>query len=312
MDITLLRTFLAVSATGSFADASQRLFVTQSAVSLRIQKLELDLGHALFTRSKAGAAQTPQGREFEHYALSIVRIWEEARQQIAIPEGFDQSLSIGAQYSLWQRLGFRLLDRVRIKAPTISLRAEVGMPERLTRFLTEGVVQAALLFTPTLRPGLSVRKLIDDDLVLAASWPNATMDDIRGHYVFVDWGPEFVQAHAMSLPDLTNPGLTLAIGALSADFISRRHYAAYLPARTLTRYLEAGTLHLVAGAPSFPYPTWLVWRNDNNPEVIALIDACIDEVMTGIDAETDEVFDQLKLLNDGDFPEILGDTETYN
>jgi DNA-binding transcriptional LysR family regulator len=309
MDITLLRTFLAVSATGSFADASQRLFVTQSAVSLRIQRLEADLGQSLFTRSKAGAALTPQGREFEFYALSLVRIWEEARQQIAIPDGFDQSLSIGAQYSLWQRLGFRLIDRIRARAPKISLRGEVGTPERLTRFMVEGIVQAAFVFTPTLRPGLSARKLIDDDLVLAASWPDSSLDDIEGRYVFVDWGPEFVHAHAQSLPHLTNPGLTLAIGSLTAEFISRRRYAAYVPARTLTRYLEAGTLHLVAGAPSFPYPTWLVWRDDNSSEEMTLIDICVNEVMAGIDSETDEVFDQLRSLNDGVFPKILGATE---
>lgn len=309
MDITLLRTFLAVSATGSFADASHRLFVTQSAVSLRIQKLEADLGHSLFARSKAGAVLTPQGREFEFYALSLIRIWEEARQQIAIPEGFDQSLSIGAEYSLWPRMGFRLLDRIREAAPTISLRGEVGMPERMTRLLVEGIVQVALMFSPTLRPGLSVRKLLEDDLVMAASWPDAKLDDVKGRYVFVDWGPEFVHAHSQSLPDLTNPGLTLAIGSLAAEFISRRPYAAYVPARTLTRYFEAGTLHPVAGAPSFLYPTWLVWRDDNTQEVIDLIDSSIDAVMAGIDSETDDVFDRLRHLNDGEFPALLGQTE---
>ena len=38
MDITLIRTFLEVSATGSFGGAAERLAVTQSAVSLRIQR----------------------------------------------------------------------------------------------------------------------------------------------------------------------------------------------------------------------------------------------------------------------------------
>lgn len=307
MDITLLRTFLAVSATGSFADASQRLFVTQSAVSLRIQRLETEIGQSLFTRSKSGATLTPQGHAFENYALSIVRIWEEARQQIAIPEGFETSLTLGADYSLWHRMGFRLIDGLRAADPKLNLRAEVGMPDRLTRFLVEGVVQAALVFTPTLRPGLSVRKLLDDDLVLAASWPDPTMDQLQGRYVFVDWGPEFVQAHAISLPDLTNPGLTLSLGGLAADFIARRRFAAYLPARTLKRFLDNGTLHLVPEAPSFAYPTWLVWRNDNNPAMIALIDRCLDAVLEGIDAETDVVFEQLKALNHGEFPDEMND-----
>ena len=55
MDITLLKTFLEVAASGSFVSSADRLFVTQSAVSLRIQRLEDTLGKPLFTRSKAGA-----------------------------------------------------------------------------------------------------------------------------------------------------------------------------------------------------------------------------------------------------------------
>ena len=53
--MTLLKTFLEVAATGSFVSASDRLYVTQSAVSLRIQRLEDTMGKPLFTRSKAGA-----------------------------------------------------------------------------------------------------------------------------------------------------------------------------------------------------------------------------------------------------------------
>ena len=78
MDITLLRTFLEVAATGSFVTASERLFVTQSAVSLRIQRLEDSLGRPHFIRSKSGAELTTAGVAFERYAASIIRVWEEA------------------------------------------------------------------------------------------------------------------------------------------------------------------------------------------------------------------------------------------
>ena len=309
MDITLIRTFLAVSATGSFADASQRLFVTQSAVSLRIARLEASLGHTLFTRSKAGAALTDEGRAFEHYATSIVRIWEEARQQIAVPEGFRTTLSVGAQYSLWQRMGFRLFDELRVAATDIGLRAEMGTPDRLTRLLVEGVIHCAILFTPILRPGLATRRLVEDDLVLAASWPDPTLDDLPGQYVFVDWGPEFVHAHAESLPHLINPGLTMATGTLTAEFISRRRFAAYLPARNLKPYLDDGRLHLVPEAPSFPYPTWFVWRESISSEMIDLLQTSLDKVVAHIDVETDEVRDQLRSLNNGEFPDVLGERD---
>ncbi len=74
----MLRTFLDVAATGSFVTASERLFVTQSAVSLRIQRLEDSLGRPLFIRSKSGAELTTAGVAFERYAASIIRVWEEA------------------------------------------------------------------------------------------------------------------------------------------------------------------------------------------------------------------------------------------
>lgn len=128
MDIALIRTFLEVAATGSFINASDRLFVTQSAISLRIQRLETSLGKQLFIRSKAGAELTPAGREFERYALSLLKLWEEARQQIGVPEGFNKSLTIGAQYSLWPRLGFRWIDQLQKENTTLSIRAELGMP----------------------------------------------------------------------------------------------------------------------------------------------------------------------------------------
>jgi len=251
MDITLLKTFLEVANTGSFVAASERLFVTQSAVSLRIQRLEDSIGQPLFTRSKAGAELTSAGAHFERYALSLIKIWEEARQQVAIPEGFARTLTIGAQYSLWPRLGFRWLDRIQAIAPDLNVRAELGMPDRLTRFLVEGTVQCALSYSPNIRPGLEATKLLEEELILVASWPNPTMG-LEGRYIFIDWGPEFTQAHATQLPELKNTGITLAIGALAVDYVTRRRAAAFLPARYIQDQIDAGTLHLVPDAPRFP------------------------------------------------------------
>ena len=68
MDTELARTFLAVVATGSFVGAAQRLHVTQSTVSVRIQRLEQSLGAELFVRNKGGAVLTPAGRQFQRHA----------------------------------------------------------------------------------------------------------------------------------------------------------------------------------------------------------------------------------------------------
>lgn len=306
MDITLIKTFLEVAAAGSFVGASERLFVTQSAVSLRIHRLEDSLGRPLFIRSKAGAELTPAGHEFEKYALSLIKIWQEARQQIAIPEGFSKSLTIGAQYSLWPGLGFRWIDQLRAAMPDLSLRAEIGMPDRLTRFLLEGVVQVALIYTPQLRPGVSVQKVIDEDLVLVAAWPDPAMDDLRGRYLFTDWGPEFVQAHGIALPDLNNPGLTFSLGSMTAQYIITRKYAAYLPARYVKRFIDSGELHLVPDAPRFPYPVWSAWREDMDPKVAEIAHSALDIVVRDAGAAQADVIGQLRNISQNHKVGVLG------
>jgi DNA-binding transcriptional LysR family regulator len=306
MDITLVKTFLEVAATGSFVAASERLFVTQSAVSLRIQRLEDSLGRPLFTRSKAGAELTPAGTEFERYALGMIKLWEEARQQIAIPEGFTKSLTIGAQYSLWPRLGFRWIDALRDEMPALNIRTELGMPDRLTRFLIEGVVQAGLMYNPQLRSGLSVSKVSDEELVLVASWPDPTLNAIEGRYAFIDWGPEFVQAHAIELPHLINNGLTLSLGAMAAEFIVNRQYAGYLPARYIKHYIDAGQLHLVPDAPRFPYPAYVVWRDDLDPQVAEVAKKTLFEVAEKATEAQGEVIDRLNEISEAEETPILG------
>ena len=305
MDITLLKTFLEVAATGSFVSASDRLYVTQSAVSLRIQRLEDTLGKQMFTRSKAGAELTNAGREFERYAQSMIRVWEEARQQVAIPAGFTRSLTIGAQYSLWPRLGFRLIDGLRAEMPDLNIRAELGMPDRLTRFLMEGIMQVGLFYMPQLRPGLVAEHVLEEELVLVASWPDPTMD-LKGKYVFVDWGPEFVTAHALALPDLTNPGLTFSLGAMVAEFVVNRDGAAYLPARYVKKYLDSGQLHLVPDAPRFPYPVWAVWREDLDPEIRQTADSILHRVAHGAEADGDAVLARLRDISGDHDVDVLG------
>ena len=53
MNVTLrqLQAFVAVSQTGSFTLAAERLFITQSALSGLIKELEASLGLRLFDRS---------------------------------------------------------------------------------------------------------------------------------------------------------------------------------------------------------------------------------------------------------------------
>src|SRR5690606_21699046 len=97
MDTELARTFLSVVAAGNFVKAAERLFVTQSTVSARIQSLEQQLGCQLFVRNKAGTTLTPAGQQFQKHATSLMRTVERARQDVGISKGYRASLTVGGR-----------------------------------------------------------------------------------------------------------------------------------------------------------------------------------------------------------------------
>ncbi|MFI8823609.1 LysR family transcriptional regulator [Streptomyces sp. NPDC053431] len=63
LDLSLLRTFLAVHRTGSFTAAARLLSLSQPTVTTQIQALERRLGRELFARGPRGTAPTPYADE---------------------------------------------------------------------------------------------------------------------------------------------------------------------------------------------------------------------------------------------------------
>lgn len=77
LDPELLRTFMAVAQTGSFTRAGERVFRSQSAVSLQINRLESVLGERLFRRSARNVTLTPAGERLSGYAARLLALNEE-------------------------------------------------------------------------------------------------------------------------------------------------------------------------------------------------------------------------------------------
>lgn len=95
------------------------------------------------------------------------------------------------------------------------------------------------------------------------------------------------------MPKLSNPGLTLAMGSLSARFILTRAYAAYLPARYVKRYIDEKQLHLVPDAPTYAYPAWSVWRDDLDDDLATVARATLQTVIDLAEDDTAEVLEQI-------------------
>lgn len=82
LDLDQLRTFLVVLDAGSLTAAAPRVFLSQSAVSEQMRKLEACAGHHLLSRSKAGVLPTPAGERLRVHALRLVGLADEALRDL--------------------------------------------------------------------------------------------------------------------------------------------------------------------------------------------------------------------------------------
>ena len=262
----MARTFLAVVDTGSFIAAAERIFVAQSTVSMRIKALEEQLGKALFVRNKAGAVLTPAGRQFQRHAQSMVRVWQQARLEVALPAGYQAALTVGGQYSLWDGFLLRWLPWMREHAPNLALRAQLAPAASLMQMLVAGALDLAVMYTPESRPGFEVEHLYEEDLVLTSSErrPSRRLGE---RYVFVDWGPEFRADHALNYPEQSTPALYFDIGSLGLNYLLENRASGFFPRRLVAPYVAAGQLAIVESATAFTYPAYAVYPADGEAAI---------------------------------------------
>lgn len=273
MDTELARTFLAVVSAGNFIGAAERLHLTQSAVSARMQNLEAQLGRRLFVRNKAGATLTAAGRQFQRHAMTLVRTVELARQQIGVSPGFENSFTVGARLGLWEGYLLEWLPRMLAASPGTVVRAEIGFEPDLMQGLIDGRLDVAVMYTPESRPGLRLVPLLEERLLLVTT-------DGRGMgpgYVHVDWGPEFLSQHRAAFPDIDGPQLTVNIGWLGLQYIRTNGGGGYFPERLVAEHLRSGALSVVADAPVFRLPAYAVCNDDSPAELIDLALATLKE-----------------------------------
>ncbi|MVT67280.1 LysR family transcriptional regulator [Bradyrhizobium pachyrhizi] len=260
MDIELARTFIEIVSTGSFVKAADRLHVAQTTVSARIRLLEQQLGRPLFVRNKTGANLTPAGQQFLRFAPNFVQLWQQAKQQVAVPEGHSAVLTIGSEVSLWQPLLLDWVRTMRRSHPDIALRVHVDVPQDLISHVAAGLIDIAIVYAPHQRPGIEVDLLMEEELVLVTT-------DLAKHrngaprYVHVEWGSEFSLHHAMSFPD-TAPSLLTNLGPFALSYTLLEGGSGYFRMHTIQPYLLTGDLHLVPGAPRFSFPVYATYSTN--------------------------------------------------
>ncbi|NNJ16225.1 LysR family transcriptional regulator [Pseudomonas putida CSV86] len=262
MDIELARTFLEIVRSGSLVAAAERLHVTQTAISARVQKLEQQLDSQLFIRSRTGASLTPNGEAFVPYAKQLLHTWEAARRDLPLTDNSLQVLRIGGEVSLCNPLMLDWVGVLHERMPHHAIRSEVGASDSLLDKLEAGTLDAALVYQPIYSPGLQVEQLLEEKLI------RIQLKRKPEPYVYIDWGDAFRRLHDEALPDCTRPDISFNLGPLALQFILEHGGSGYFRTRVVQSYLDRGVLERVPQAPEFPYPTWLVYPRERDSQVL--------------------------------------------
>ena len=168
MELWQLRTFRVVAETLNFTKASEKLHLTQSAVSHQIKALEEDLRVPLFIRAKRGVLLTDAGKVALKYAIRILDEAEEMRERLAGREiGLVGRVRVAAATQALVFLFAPLFEDFMDAHESVELvfRTTVST-EQTVEDILNGVADVGFASLAVYSPNLQVIELFDDELVL--------------------------------------------------------------------------------------------------------------------------------------------------
>lgn len=261
MNLASLNTFLAIIETGSLVNASERLFVSQSTVTSRLQTLEADIGQTLFHRKKSGVTLTAAGLKFKRYAEAMTDLWQQAQQETALPVGVNSICNFGCHHDLWAGIGRTLSRNLRQNYPDIGLSFMSAQHDQLNQWLGTGFIDAALTYRPVSQQHQTIHKLMTEKLILVATKPNNPMRS-DPHYIYFDAGQDFGRKHAAAYTDAGIAKVSFNSAVWALDYLLDQGGSVYLPEHLVTPLIETNTLYFVNDAPQFSRNAYLI-TNDS-------------------------------------------------
>lgn len=143
LDIDLLRCFAAVTERGGFTAAGVALGLTQSAVSLKIKRLEELVGRRVFDRTSRSLSLTRDGETLLAYARRMLALNDEAvRRMVAPPVAGRLRLGV-ADHFVPEHLP-RILARFARTYPDVALEVEVGRSHELRAAQEKGALDLVI------------------------------------------------------------------------------------------------------------------------------------------------------------------------
>jgi LysR family transcriptional regulator, flagellar master operon regulator len=257
MQIELLDTFLDLVETRSFHRTAERLHITQSTVSARLQALEAAVGGRLFTRSRAGTNLSTEGLKFEVHARALRHAWTEARRAVE-PSSTAITLRIGIQNDLAAGQIGDWVSNFRRTLPECAFYIEPDYSVQMCRDLDRGALDFAVVYSPQPLPDLHIVSIGEVQYRLISS-DGATKADVSPlRYIRGSYSAAFDAAHRQALPDHTAALLASGQNTAVSGLLTAMGGSAFVLEDTAQKLVAEGRFSMVADVAPIGQPIYAV------------------------------------------------------
>ncbi|WP_243298788.1 LysR family transcriptional regulator [Bacillus litorisediminis] len=126
--------------------AAEKLFVSQPALSQRLQTIEKDWGAQLFIRSQKGLTLTPAGEKVVEYANMVIRQEEKVREELSLLESkVFGTLKIACATIVGQNWLPQILKRYVTKYPQVKISLITGWSSEILKSVYDGEVHIGII-----------------------------------------------------------------------------------------------------------------------------------------------------------------------
>lgn len=153
VNLNSLKIFLVVATSNSFLEASNKLYISQPAISKSINKLEEDLGVSLFYRANKGVTLTSDGEILLKYVKDSRKLLLACERMLSSNNSLDSgSIVIGAQSHIVRNYLLEKINNFRRIFPNVMFRivdlSTLELIEGLEKHELDFVVDASPINTP--------------------------------------------------------------------------------------------------------------------------------------------------------------------
>lgn len=169
MDIRTLTLFKHLAGSLHFGRTSRACHITPSALTRTVQRLEEELGHALFVRDNRSVALTQAGKRFLIYAEEVIQCWQDLSNDLAGDGVLRGEMSLYCSVTAVYGILPELLGRFRERYPDVHITLQTGDAARAVAKVQSGEADVTIAALPEKKPSrLHFLKMLETPLVFIA------------------------------------------------------------------------------------------------------------------------------------------------